>query len=226
MPTPHDSLPVYSARPYDPETTSVRSAAPSYTSAAPSYHSRGHSSSAGLGPPSVHPPSQNVRRPTGGDADNNTWRAARTKLGGVDVRAYNIPSWSSVQSSHQAKHYHSVAHRRAKAAVAAAAAAGGSGQALVKEPLRMQPPAICGKDILEEDPYLVGGEAAERARKERLTKQRTDEALIQEDKAWDFMIRQMADWEARDRSWTKFRRESERKGVLRSRFAMFGTGRW
>lgn len=127
-----------------------------------------------------------------------------------------------MRSSHQERLYHSVAHRRAKAAAKAAAECCSAG----REPVRIQPPAICIEDILEEDPYVVGGEAAERARKERLRKEKADEALRQEDKSWDFMLRQMADWEARERSWATFRREAEKPGLFKRKLGVFGLGRW
>ena len=41
-------------------------------------------------------------------------------------------------------------------------------------------------------------------------KQWGDEVLRQEDKRWDFLVGQMADWQERERSWKTFRRELER----------------
>lgn len=215
-----EMLPAYTARSIDADTTSIHSAAPSYTSAAPSYHSvpGGYTSL-------LHPSSRSVvRSSTPSRRINVDGSASRRPPSNINISAYSIPSWSSMRSSHQERHYHSVAHRRANAAVAAAAAAAES--TMYRDIIRVQPPAIITEDILEEDPYLVGSEAAEQARKERLTKQQANEALEKEEKAWDFMHRQMADWEARERSWATFRRESEKPGLLRRKIRMFGLGRW
>ena len=77
-------------------------------------------------------------------------------------------------------------------------------------------PAGCCEIILEEDPYLVGEEAAAKAREDRLARrQRGEEVLRQEDKKWDFFVAQMADWEERERSWKRFRNTVEREGKLR-----------
>ena len=68
----------------------------------------------------------------------------------------------------------------------------------------------------QEDPDLVGHEAAARARQTRLYMQRCgdEEALRQEKKTWDFMLGQMNDWRERERSWEQFRREVGRSRVL------------
>ena len=39
-----------------------------------------------------------------------------------------------------------------------------------------------------EDPYLVGEEAASRARRERLARENGDEILYREDRRWDFFL--------------------------------------
>jgi len=61
-----------------------------------------------------------------------------------------------------------------------------------------------------EDPYLVGEEAAETARRERLAREnRGNEVLIREDRRWDWLLGQMKDWEEREKSWSGFRQEVE-----------------
>ncbi|ROT37581.1 hypothetical protein SODALDRAFT_380031 [Sodiomyces alkalinus F11] len=60
-----------------------------------------------------------------------------------------------------------------------------------------------------EDPHLVGEAAAAEARRVRLARERGNEILIQEDRQWNWFIAQMGDWDERDRSWTRFRREIE-----------------
>lgn len=60
-----------------------------------------------------------------------------------------------------------------------------------------------------EDPYLVGEVAAEEARRERLARETGDDVLIREDRQWDWLLAQMKDWDERDKSWIRFRREVE-----------------
>lgn len=69
-----------------------------------------------------------------------------------------------------------------------------------------------------EDPYLVGEVAATRARQERIAREQGDDILIREDRQWDWFLAQMKDWDERDRSWNRFRRDAEmssRKKLLR-----------
>lgn len=60
-----------------------------------------------------------------------------------------------------------------------------------------------------EDPYLVGEEAAEKNRQERLKRENGWGVLEMEDRRWDWLLAQMSDWEERDKSWKKFRKELE-----------------
>ena len=71
-----------------------------------------------------------------------------------------------------------------------------------------------------EDPDLVGPAAATAARERRLYLQgcareerarRERDALRREDASWNFMLAQMADWAARERSWEEFRRSVRKK---------------
>jgi hypothetical protein len=68
-----------------------------------------------------------------------------------------------------------------------------------------------------EDPDLVGHAAAERARAQRLYREMIlrggDEALEYEGAGWDFIIRQMSDWDERERSWNAFRADRENRSV-------------
>lgn len=69
-----------------------------------------------------------------------------------------------------------------------------------------------------EDPHLVGEVAATQARNERLARETGNDILVREDRQWDWFLAQMRDWDERDRSWTRFRREAEmssRKKLLR-----------
>lgn len=75
-----------------------------------------------------------------------------------------------------------------------------------------------------EDPKLVGEEAAEKNRLERERRENGWGVLEDEDKRWDWLVSQMSDWEARDKSWAKFRKEVE--GGKRHKLARrFGIGR-
>ncbi len=76
-----------------------------------------------------------------------------------------------------------------------------------------------------EDPDLVGPEAAERARVQRLYMQtcKEEEALRLESKTWDFMLSQMGDWKEREKSWEKFRKEVGRSRLLGRRTGLRGS---
>ncbi|KAI0597270.1 hypothetical protein F4775DRAFT_264956 [Biscogniauxia sp. FL1348] len=157
----------------------------------------------------------------------------RATAAAPSLSQFRMPtSWSS--SSHrghnnpQARHYHSVASRRA-AAAAAAAASNNSGGPAMEDALRSVLAAranmssstlVAGEDAGGgpggaarvrplEDPYLVGEEAAARARRERLARENGngDEVLINENRRWDWLLGQMKDYEERDRGWTSLRRE-------------------
>ena len=68
-----------------------------------------------------------------------------------------------------------------------------------------------------EDPELVGTAAANAARERRLYMTKCingREALRQENKTWDFMLGQMADWQERERSWEGFKKNVEGRKLL------------
>jgi len=73
-----------------------------------------------------------------------------------------------------------------------------------------------------EDPELVGEEAARVAREERLRRENGWEVLEREDRRWDWLLAQMSDWEERDRSWKRYRREVEegKRGKLARRLGL------
>jgi hypothetical protein len=59
-----------------------------------------------------------------------------------------------------------------------------------------------------EDPYLVGEEAARRARAQRVYREmclKEEETSRYDSRSWDFMLGQMADWEERGQSWRNYR---------------------
>ncbi|KAF2805542.1 uncharacterized protein BDZ99DRAFT_501749 [Mytilinidion resinicola] len=227
-----EALPLYQR---DPETASIRSAAPSYVSEAPTYTSRRQSIPT---PNSTSRPSPTARRAT------TSTQAAPPRLGlpspryapGFQSRAhgsasdlsahnYNISHWSNIHSNHQSRQYENVARRRANQAA--------NTTALLHSLAAVPPPAVVSPATAAsagtspaasttaldnlgggvptsplEDPYLVGEEAAGRARQQRIYREmcmRGEEAVRLESKTWDFMLGQMADWEERERSWGKFR---------------------
>lgn len=197
--TPHDPF-----MPRDLGTASIRSAAPSYISEAPSYTSTlPCSSSTSLR--STGLPSLYVSSPQNPLANNST----------PSLSAFRMSSWSRTQASNPAaRHYHSVAHRRASALTAqeqasllSAALNGDDGIAQMKR--RMDEESREREMRTLEDPHLVGEEAAERNRQERLRREKGNEVLEVEDRRWDWLLVQMSDWEERDKSWKKFRRELE-----------------
>jgi hypothetical protein len=193
MDQPPPYVPRESARTRDFETASIRSVAPSYTSRAPSYVSTAPAPArTGLPPlpplPASHTPSLN---------------------------AYRMPSsWSRTQHNPTARHYHSVAQRRAesntiklRSSVLVAVLNGDEGIAQMKK--KMDEEERERSMRTHEDPHLVGEEAAEEARQERLRRENGWEVLEQEDKRWDWLLAQMSDWEERDKSWKKYRKDLE-----------------
>lgn len=73
-----------------------------------------------------------------------------------------------------------------------------------------------------EDPYLVGEEAATQARLDRQRRENGWGVLEKEDRRWDWLLAQMSDWEERGKSWKKFRKELEngKRGKLTTRLGM------
>ncbi|KAL2130782.1 hypothetical protein VTI74DRAFT_5943 [Chaetomium olivicolor] len=71
-----------------------------------------------------------------------------------------------------------------------------------------------------EDPYLVGEEAARRARMERLAREggNGEDVLVREDRRWDWFLAQLKDHEERERSWKRFRRDMDRRSSGRLAF--------
>ncbi|RDL41584.1 Uncharacterized protein BP5553_01563 [Venustampulla echinocandica] len=177
------------------ETASIRSAAPSYVSTLPSpvsptssYSNYSSGSSSPSSPPSHSVPS---------------------------LAAFQRPTWSRTQISNPtARAYHSIAHRRASAltiqeqsGLLAAALNGDGGIAQMKR--RMDEEERERRIRTSEDPELVGEQAAEKNRLERESRENGWGVLEDEDKRWDWLVAQMSDWEERDKSWTKFRKELE-----------------
>jgi hypothetical protein len=72
----------------------------------------------------------------------------------------------------------------------------------------------------QEDPELVGEEAAKRARQQReyreMLSNDQERALKLESAGWDFMLAQSRDWEERQSSWAAFRQSRMRKAERRA----------
>jgi len=164
--------PPYSATlffPQDPETSSIRSAAPSYISAAPSYTS--------TLPPSDPQPAALSRSATMPSLD-----------------AFRISSWSRITPANPtARCYHSVASRRAskltvkEQTILLAAAL--SGEDVIAQMKKKMDDEGRRRDMRTlEDPMLVGEVAAERNRRERLRREEGWDVLEREDKIWDWLL--------------------------------------
>lgn len=243
----------------DFETASIRSAAPSYVSDTPSYHSTLPPSEP---PPSysrpVPPshvmlastPAQSRQRNAGvgssstsmlPPATSNTLRGpglppipdTPTFSQMPQLSQFRIPSWSSLSSNPQARHYQAVANRRVSRDTGRGGSSGGGGDRPApynthhhlphhhhhhQQVLRTTLERVAEDHERErvrplEDPYLVGEEAAARARRERLARENADEILIQENRRWDLFLAQMKDWNQRSESWKQF--ESRRRGRQR-----------
>lgn len=140
-----------------------------------------------------------------------------------------------MSSSHQARHYQNVAHRRATIANDEERISALADLVLPRSPIPASPHALLGDNSLRidtaedngplnplEDPDLVGHEAAANTRERRLYMARCndDEALRQEGEAWDFMLAQMADRRAREKSWEKLRSEVGRSRLVGRRLGL------
>ncbi|KAI9704768.1 MAG: hypothetical protein M1836_006548 [Candelina mexicana] len=222
--TPHlpEPLPLYTRDP--DETASIRSSAPSYTSEAPSYHSYTPQR------PALHTRSITLATSTAPTIDGRPTprfapgfrHGSQGAVSDVEAHTYNVASWSSVTSGHQARHYQNVANRRATiasaeserqavAAVLSPTKNAGVLLGVLEEEHEEEEEDDEDKSMRpNEDPALVGEEAAQKAKMRRLYLERCkgEEVLQRETKSWDFMLGQMADWKEREKSWNKFREEA------------------
>jgi hypothetical protein len=139
---------------------------------------------------------------------------------------FRIPTWSTISSNPTARHYHSVAQRR----VARDSDPAESLRQHILKQVIDQEEEIQNRQFRPlEDPYLVGEDAARKARDERLAKENGEDILVREDRRWDLLLSmsahsahpghhvwvlilrsdQMRDWNHRERSWTRLRRDIE-----------------
>ncbi|KAI2619596.1 hypothetical protein GGR54DRAFT_639923 [Hypoxylon sp. NC1633] len=143
---------------------------------------------------------------------------------------FSIPTWSSMNSNPTARHYQRVAHRRVSAAAGRGWGSSGVETAMrsAMDRISAAAAAAAAADDADpdkvrplEDPYLVGEEAAARARRERLARlasQNGDSVLYREERRWDWFLGQMKDWDERDSGWNAFRNNIEGRGRLGRRF--------
>lgn len=241
--TPLDSepLPLYSRD--DPDSISIRSAAPSYVSDTPTYCS--HRTPVSLLPP-LSPTSSSQSSARGLPAVRYAPGFQNRDPHATRALAVDVDAWRSTRSSNNARQYSAVARRRANQAQANTTAILNSLSA-VPPPLERSsvsssaasassstthidsyPVAVgsASEPLLPlEDPYLVGEEAAGRARAQRVYREmclRGEETTRYENRSWEFMLGQMSDWDDRQRSWTQYRRKSTRQSKLLGR--MLGLG--
>ncbi|KAF7546332.1 hypothetical protein G7Z17_g8500 [Cylindrodendrum hubeiense] len=213
----------------DFETASIRSTAPSYVSEAPSYHSVAPYPEA---VPPYSPPSNrsDVAASTSmllhARSGTSTSRQQTIGLPPVpsaplrsvpNLNNFRIATWSNLNSSPNARQYQRVAQRRMNAQRDPV----DSLRRVMTERIVEEPPVQERNEPTTrplEDPYLVGEVAAATARQERIARESGEDILVREDRQWDWWLLQMKDWDERDRSWTRFRRDaqvSSRKKLLR-----------
>ncbi|EAA36570.1 hypothetical protein GE21DRAFT_2054 [Neurospora crassa] len=123
---------------------------------------------------------------------------------------FRIPSLSSMSSNPNLRQYQNVAQRRA-AANASTTNLDGLRRALDRieeERNNPNPSNNAARPRPLEDPYLVGEEAAAKARRERLARENGD-ILIQENHRWDLFLNLMREQEERQPGWRRFRKNME-----------------
>jgi hypothetical protein len=93
-----------------------------------------------------------------------------------------------MSSNPTARHYQSVAQRRVVAAAAASASDTIVRRVATLERVVEEESQQRNRFRPLEDPYLVGEEAAARARSERLARENGDDVLTREDRRWDWLL--------------------------------------
>ncbi|KAK3954370.1 hypothetical protein QBC32DRAFT_368694 [Pseudoneurospora amorphoporcata] len=123
---------------------------------------------------------------------------------------FRIPSLTSRSSNPNLRQYQNVAQRRA-AANASTTNLDGLRRALDRieeERNNNNPSNNAARPRPLEDPYLVGEEAAAKARRERLARENGD-ILVQENHRWDLFLNLMREQEERQPAWRRFRKNME-----------------
>ncbi|PSN69166.1 hypothetical protein BS50DRAFT_334621 [Corynespora cassiicola Philippines] len=226
-----EPLPLYSR--HDPDAVSIHSAAPSYVSETPTYTS--HRTPRSLLPP-VSPNAQQTRGlPSPHFAPGFQSRA---NLSDFSAANFNVASWSSTRTSNNSRQYNAVARRRANQAANTTAILNSLSAVPPPTPSASTSPTASSSNVSTypvqvgsssepvsplEDPYLVGEDAARRARTARVYREmclRETETNRHESRSWDFMYGQMADWEDRDKSWRGFRHRVGQTKLLGRRLGL------
>lgn len=243
-----EPLPLYSRN--DPDAVSIHSACPSYVSETPSYSSRRMSTTAPVAPTSLLPPLSPTQQTRGLPSPRYApgfQSRAHGSVSDVTAHNFNIGSWSSTRSSTNSRQYHAVAKRRASQA------ANTANTTAILNSLSATPPPMASSSSRSpngspnpsatnlnaypvnvnlssaeaasplEDPYLVGEEAARRARSQRVYREmclRGEETARYESRSWDFMLGQMNDWEERAQSWNSFRARVNNTKLLGRRLGL------
>ena len=227
-----EPLPVYSR--HDPDAVSIRSAAPSYVSDTPTYIS--YRTPRSLLPPLS--PNQQIRGlPAAQYAPGFEPRAHGSTL---ELNHHFNISWSAARTGANSRQYEAVARRRANQAAAntttilnSLSAVPSSVPTANVSNAHSNSPNVSSTNVSSypvqvtgsssdpvnplEDPYLVGEEAATRARAARVYREmclQGRETARVENRSWDFMWTQMSDWHERERSWTGLRTKNGRTKLL------------
>ncbi|KAF9871568.1 hypothetical protein CkaCkLH20_10979 [Colletotrichum karsti] len=218
----------------DFETASIRSAAPSYFSDAPSYHSTAPNPEP---IPAYSPPANSAAANRNGSTQYPTSllpaAPAPTRSGTTtpqprsglppippvaaatpQLNQFRIPTWSTVHSNPT---INNVARRRMNQSSPDHVA---HLRRFMSERMAEEEAAQRAREFRPlEDPYLVGEEAAGRARQERLARETGEDILWDEDRRWNRFLAQMQTWEGRERSpWRNVRQTeqpSQRKKLTR-----------
>ncbi|KAF2113420.1 hypothetical protein BDV96DRAFT_648380 [Lophiotrema nucula] len=238
-----EPLPLYSRHdPHDTDAVSIRSAAPSYVSETPTYASNPRRPSiapAVTSSTSLLPPLTENQQPSGLPAPRYApgfQSRAQGSISEINMYNFNVGSWSSARTGNNSRQYNAVAKRRASQAANTTAIL--NSLSAVPPPLTngshsssstnlnaypVQPGSSSEPHNPLEDPYLVGEEAAGRARRARVYREmclRGEETTRYENRSWDFMMGQMKDWDERERSWSSFRSNVSRTKLLSRRLGL------
>ncbi|KAL5598938.1 hypothetical protein BROUX41_003743 [Berkeleyomyces rouxiae] len=198
----------------DFDTASIRS----YISEAPSYH--------------TIPPNEKVPEYTVCDVPPYTRTEppryglppipAQRPMPLPSLAAFSIPTWSTIQSNPTSRHYRNIAQRRMTAGSSTSinttvSNSSTSSTSSSPRPIEQEQTRASESESMAasspprplEDPYLVGETAAAQARAQRLAREARDDILVIEDRRWDWFLAHISDLEARERSWSRFRRNAE-----------------
>jgi hypothetical protein len=166
-PSYHSTMPTNETVPaYSPPTPRNNTSTPTPTSNPSSMLPSGMNVARGVGLPRIPDPPRRSQLP--------------------QLSEFRIPTWSSLNSNPNARHYQAVARRRVSAATT-------NNSVQMHGTLRTMLDRLNEEDDKAprvrplEDPYLVGEEAAARARRERLARENTD-VLVSEDRRWDWFL--------------------------------------